>query len=206
MSSWSQSSSTLENTKMPETKIRRAVTVVAVAVALLLSGCASGPVPNRNPTGEMFPSVAGESLTGGRVELPDALAGEPAVLLIGYVQEAQFDIDRWLMGLVQAGTAARVLELPTIPDLVPTIASDWIDDGMRSGIPEEDWGVVVKLYGSAAEPVAALTGTTNGRLPRVLLLDAGGKVVWFHDRGYSAAKAMELAEAAARLTGNAPSD
>jgi hypothetical protein len=189
---------------MWNTKIGSQFSIVATTCLVLLSGCASGPVPNRDPTGETFPSVVGESLTRERVELPDALAGQPAVLLIGYVQEAQFDIDRWLMGLIQTDTQVPVLELPTIPDLVPTIASAWIDEGMRSGIPEEDWGVVVTLYGSAAAPVAALTGTTNGRLARVILLDADGKVVWFHDRGYSAGKAMELAEAASQLRERSP--
>ena len=172
---------------------------VTLVLALSLSAC-SDPIPSRDPTGEVFPTVAGESLAGGQVELPAALAGQPAVLLIGYLQEAQFDIDRWLMGLIQAGTAAPILELPTIPGLAPTIASGWIDDGMRSGIPEEDWAVVVTLYGSAAKPVAELTGTENGRLARVILLDANGTVAWFHDRGYSASKAMEVAELAGRLS------
>ncbi len=175
----------------------------ALVLALSLSAC-SDPIPSRDPTGEVFPTVAGESLAGEQVELPTALAGQPAVLLIGYLQEAQFDIDRWLMGLIQAGTAAPILELPTIPGLAPTIASGWIDDGMRSGIPEEDWAVVVTLYGSAAKPVAELTGTENGRLARVILLDADGTVAWFHDRGYSASKAMEVAELADRLSGRDP--
>lgn len=175
---------------------------VPIALAALLTACSPDPLPNRDPAGEEFPTVAGESLAGEPVELPAALEGQPAVLLIGYLQEAQFDIDRWLMGLIQAGTAVPILELPTIPGLAPTIASGWIDDGMRSGIPEEDWAVVVTLYGSAAEPVAELTGTEKGRLARVILLDANGKVAWFHDRGYSASKAIELAELAAALSGS----
>lgn len=176
------------------------IALAALIIAVTLTGC-SDPVPNRDPTGEVFPTVAGESLAGDDVVLPAALEGQPAIILIGYLQEAQFDIDRWLMGLIQAGVAVPILEVPTIPGLAPTLASGWIDDGMRSGIPEEDWAVVVTLYGSAAEPVAELTGTTNGRLARVILLDEAGKVAWFYDRGYSAAIAIELAELAARQTG-----
>lgn len=160
----------------------------------VLAAC-SEPIPNRDPTGEVFPSITGESLAGQPVELPADLAGQPAILIVGYLQEAQFDIDRWLMGLIQAGVAVPILEVPTIPGLVPTLASDWIDDGMRSGIPREDWAIVVTLYGAAAEPVADLTGTTNGRLARVILLDSSGRVAWFHDRGYSASRALELREA-----------
>lgn len=166
---------------------------VAVSVLCVVAGC-SNPVPNRNPVGEPFPAVVGESLEKESIELPKDLAGEPAVLLIGYAQDAQFDIDRWLLGFLQLELDARILELPTIPGLAPTIASRWIDDGMRSGIPREDWGVVVTLYGSAAKPVAELTGTTEGRRARIIVLDADGRVAWFDDKGYSARKAMDVAK------------
>lgn len=172
-----------------------------LVIGSVLAACSSDSLPNRDPVGEVFPTVAGESLAGEVVALPADLGGQPAILLVGYRQESQFDIDRWLMGLIQAGVVLPILELPTIPDLVPTLASGWIDDGMRSGIPEEDWAVVVTLYGSAAQPVAELTGTENGRLARVLLLDEKGTVVWFHDRGFSAGKAIELAEFAGELAG-----
>lgn len=159
----------------------------------------SGPIPNRNPVGEPFPRVTGESLETESVTLPDAVAGEVAVLLVGYKQNAQFDIDRWLLGLLDAGVDARLYELPTIPGLVPTAISGWIDDGMRSGIPQEDWGAVVTFYGDAARPIAELTGTENGRNTRVLVLDRQGQVVWFADGGYSARLALELNAVVARL-------
>jgi len=147
--------------------------------------------------GEAFPSVVGESLEGVETRLPESLSGRPAVLLVGYLQRTQFAIDRSLMGLMQAGVGteidAALLEIPTIPGLAPTIASGWIDDGMRSGIPREDWGAVVTLYGDAARPVVEMTGNENGRLTRVIVLDAEGDVVWFDDEGYSARKALEVA-------------
>lgn len=170
-----------------------AAAIVAVPAILIANGCSS-TIPNRNPVGETFPSVVGTSLEKTRTELPQALAGEPAVVLVGYKQGTQFDIDRWLIGLIQADVDAQLLEVPTIPGLSATIASSWIDDGMRSGIPEEDWGSVVTLYGSAARPVAELTGTANGRLTRVLVLDADGTIVWFDDEGFSASKAVEVAD------------
>lgn len=175
---------------MNDTIRGRAALLILTLIAL--GGC-SNELPNRNPVGEAFPSTAGESLDEEPVELPDGLAGAPAVLLIGYAQEAQFDIDRWLMGLMQAEVEAPILELPTIPGLGGTLASGWIDDGMRSGIPREDWGVVVTLYGEAARPVAALTGTEQGQLARVIVLDSSGNIAWFDDMGYSARKALAVA-------------
>jgi hypothetical protein len=176
--------------------------VVLVAAVVGAKGCMSPKtIANRNPIGERFPSVTGQSLEKEAVTLPDDLSGAPAVLLVGYVQKTQFDIDRWLMGLLQADVDVRIVELPTIPGLLPTFASKWIDDGMRAGIPREDWASVVTLYGGAAKPVAAVTGTEQAQRTRVLLLDSTGTIVWFDDEGYSARKAMEVAAVLSRLGG-----
>ena len=164
----------------------------ALAAALLLVACSS-PVPNRSPVGEPFPAVEGEALDGTPMRLPDALSGEPAVLLIGYVQDAQFDIDRWLLGLLQAEVAVPIYEVPTIESLVATQLRGTIDDGMRSGIPEEDWSSVVTVYGDAGE-IVALTGNEQPRNARVVVLDPAGRVAWFHDEGYSARLALEVRE------------
>ncbi|MEC9374677.1 MAG: hypothetical protein VYC34_12570 [Planctomycetota bacterium] len=173
--------------------------IAALGAALAaINGCAAS-FPNRNPVGETFPSVTGQSLEKEEVRLPDDFAGRPAIILVGYKQRSQFDIDRWLMGILQSGADAQIVELPTIPGLVPSLASGWIDDGMRSGIPREEWGAVVTLYGSSARPVAEFTGNEEGQLARILLLDSSGAVVWFDDKGYSPRKALELAERAAAL-------
>lgn len=177
-----------------------ALVLVAGGVVVGVNGC-SRSIAKRNPSGEVFPSVVGQSLEKERVELPAAFAGAPAVLLVGYKQRTQFDIDRWLMGLMQAGVDARIVEIPTIPGLTASFASGWIDDGMRAGIPEEEWPSVITLYGSAATPVAELTGTEAGQTTRVLVLDGSGRIVWFDDEGYSARKALEVAELVAGMTG-----
>ncbi|MFG0275178.1 MAG: hypothetical protein ACF8QF_08980 [Phycisphaerales bacterium] len=178
--------------------IATALFVAAVLGAVVFTGC-STTYDRRNPVGERFPSVVGQSLEKETVALPEDLAGEPAVILVGYRQRTQFDIDRWLLGLLQADVRAQLLEVPTIPGLAPTFASGWIDDGMRSGIPREDWGAVVTLYGKRATPVAKFTGNDRGRLARILVLDSAGEVVWFDDEGYSPRKALEIKSLTDRL-------
>ena len=166
--------------------------VAAVTTMFLVSSCASR-LPRRDPTGETFPSIRGRSLAGDAVRIPDVAteAGEPLLLFVGYVQDAQFDIDRWLLGVTQAELDVKFFELPTIAGMVPRMFSGQIDDGMRGGIPVEDWGGVVTVYGDAPE-VVALTGSERPRNGRVLLLDADGRIVWFHDRGYSASVLTNL--------------
>ncbi len=172
----------------------------ALAPALaLLAACA--PLPARVPLGEPFPSVRGTRLSGEPVALPGDLAGRPALLVVAYAQRAQLDVDRWLLGLLQLGTPVpQVLEVPTVSGLVPGLISARIDEGMRSGIPREDWSSVVTVYGDAAA-IERFTGTERDLSARVILLDAGGRVRWFHDRGFSPRKALEL-DAAVRAAGD----
>lgn len=164
------------------------------AIALLGLAACSSPAPNLDPTGSPFPPVVGSSLAGGEVPLPGAFGGEPAVLLVGYVQDAQFDIDRWILGLMQAETPVRIVEVPAITGFFPGLIAGTIDDGMRGGIPREDWDAVVTLYGDAARRVKEITGEEGPRNARVLLLDPGGRIAWFHDRGYGAGRLLALDE------------
>ncbi len=169
------------------------------ALALILAAACSSPLANRDPTGEVLPSVSGTSLDGDPFRLPEDLAGAPAVLVLGFVQEAQFDADRWLLGLLQGGLDLRALEVPTARGWVPARLRGRIDAGMRSGIPSEDWASVWTVYGPGAELLQSFTGNEGPRNARVLLLDAQGQVRWFHDRGFSPAKLLELSAAAGAL-------
>ena len=157
---------------------------IAACCILLMFGACSTTAPRVDPTGETFVKVTGKSLDGQAVELPTAFLGEPALLLVGYAQRSQFDIDRWLIGITQAGHQVKMAEIPTIDGLFPTVFSETIDDGMRSGIPSEDWAGVITVYDDA-ERIIKFTGNENSLPARVLLLDADGRVVYFHDRGFS---------------------
>ncbi len=180
----------------------RTLAAAAMIGALLaLLGCGPSKIANRDPVGDAFPSVQGKALSGESVDIPKAYAGAPVILMVGYLQETQFDLDRWTFGIMQAKPPVKAVEIPTIPGLVPSMISGWIDSGMRSGIPEEDWPAVVCVYGAPAQRIVELTGNQGGRNGRIVLLDAQGNVRWFHDRGFSAAKLAELDAAARALAG-----
>lgn len=165
-----------------------------------LGTACSTSYPNQDPVGKVFPTVTGETLEKTPVTLPTAYEGAPALYMVGYVQNTQFDLDRWTIGLLQSKFPCRIVEVPAIPGLVPSMIKGTIDDGMRSGIPREDWASVVTLYGGAAEPVAKFTGNANPRNGRILLLDAEGTVVWFWDQGFSAKRVLELSKLAGELS------
>lgn len=182
-------------TKIIKTGRRRRWLLVLIpamlALAFAFKGC-STPIPRRNPVGEAFPSVQGELLTGEKALLPDIYKGHPVLLLVGFKQNSQFDIDRWLIGITMAKLNVKFAEVPTIPGMVPSLFSGMIDNGMRRGIPSGDWAGVLTTYGSEAEKIAQLTGNENPLPARVLLLDSKGEVVWFHDEGFSPRFLTEL--------------
>ncbi|MEO0480391.1 MAG: hypothetical protein AAF196_12995 [Planctomycetota bacterium] len=184
---------------MTRTRVLWLASAALLALALAsMQSCSS--TPRRDPTGERFPTVEGEALSGETVTVPDDLLGAPALLMVGYLQKTQFDLDRWLTGLEFAKRDGRlpadlqVREMPTIENLFARMAGGFIDEGMRGGIPKEDWSAVVTVYGDASS-IVEFTGDEDGNNGRVLLLDREGTVVWFHDRGFSSGKLGELLNA-----------
>ena len=176
--------------------MRRALIVSAVlGLAVLtvgLAGCKSTH-PRQEPVGERFPSVVGTSLEGDDVRIPEDFAGAPALLLVGFDMDTKFDLDRWLLGLTESGVASTIAvrEVPTIPGMIPGMFSGFIDGGMRKGIPEEDWGAVVTVYGDG-DDIAKFLGNDVPLPGRIVLLDAAGVVAFFHDDGYSVSTLKRL--------------
>lgn len=162
---------------------RFALVAILIATTVAISGC-STTYERRNPIGERFPTVRAAALDESIVAIPDNFAGKEVLLFIGYEMDSQFDIDRWLLGLTQLEVDVAVYELPTIPGLIPGMFGSVINNGMRSGIPQEDWAIVATVYDDA-DAIARFLGNETPLPARVVLLDKQGKVAFFHDRGYS---------------------
>jgi hypothetical protein len=149
--------------------------------------------PNQSVKGHVFLSITGQTLEQRELNIPAELNQEAVLLLIGYKQNSQFDIDRWLIGLDMTNTLVDVYELPTIQGMFPRMFSTVIDNGMRKGIPKELWKGVVTVY-EDCEKVQQFTGNENGNNARVVLLNKDGVVMYFYDRGFSVKALNELRE------------
>ena len=152
-------------------------------LAFFTVACSSN-YPNQSLSGETFPSVSGENLEQKLVNIPEDFEGKTTLLLIGYKQNSQFDIDRWLIGLDMTNTAVDVYEIPTIQGLFPRMFSTIIDDGMRAGIPKTLWKGVITVYADGGK-VQAFTGNESPNNARVVLLDADGMIITMYDQGFS---------------------
>lgn len=151
--------------------------------AVLVTGC-STHYKNQSIIGQKFPTISGESLEKNEVILPENFTGEHTLLLIGYKQDSQFDIDRWLIGLDMTQTHVDTYEIPTIQGLFPRMFSTMIDNGMRRGIPKELWKGVITVY-KDGDKVQAFTGNEKPNNARVILLNKEGTILYFYDDGFS---------------------
>ncbi|MBA6415779.1 hypothetical protein H4J50_07095 [Colwellia sp. 6M3] len=158
-------------------------TKIYIFALLLLTGC-STQYANKDITGQIFPSVVGTTLEKKSVSIPGDFNDDLTLLLIGYKQNSQFDIDRWLIALDVTETQVKVYEVPTIQGLFPEMFSTVIDNGMRAGIPKPLWQGVVTIYDDG-EKIQAFTGNENASNTRVVLLNKNGEILYFYDQGFA---------------------
>ncbi|QBG37776.1 hypothetical protein [Litorilituus sediminis] len=151
---------------------------------LLLTFACSTTYPNKDISGKTFPSVSGESLAFEQISIPDNFADNLTLFLIGYKQDAQFDIDRWLIALDMTEIQLPVYELPTIQGMFPRMFKTYIDNGMRKGIPKSLWKGVITIYDDG-EKIQKFTGNENPNNARVVLVDKQGKIIYFYDQGFA---------------------
>lgn len=164
--------------------------LLLILVIAIMSSCSTTYV-NKELVDKQFPSVKGTSLTGKNWNIPQDMKEDWTILLVGYKQNSQFDIDRWLIGLDMKKVTTATYELPTIQGLFPRMFSTKIDAGMRKGIPKELWRGVITIY-KDGEIVQKFTGNEQPNNARVLLIDKKGSIRFFHDDGFSVSALNQL--------------
>jgi hypothetical protein len=161
---------------------------------IVFSSCANYEYPSQVTIGGSMVEATGESLEGNTVVIPKDFIGQETLLLFGYKQDSQFDIDRWLIGLDMTQTQVAAYEIPTIQGMLPRMFSGFIDGGMRKGIPKQLWKGVVTVYADG-DKVQRFTGNLNPNNARVMLLNKEGTIVYFYDQGFSVEALNEVREA-----------
>ncbi|WP_339724468.1 hypothetical protein [uncultured Paraglaciecola sp.] len=161
---------------------------------MFFSSCANYDYPSQVTIGDTMVAARGESLEGQTVVIPKDFIGQNTLLLFGYKQDSQFDIDRWLIGLDMTQTPVAAYEIPTIQGMLPRMFSGFIDSGMRKGIPKQLWKGVVTVYADG-DKVQRFTGNQNPNNARVMLLNKDGIIVYFYDQGFSVEALNEVRQA-----------
>ncbi len=165
------------------------------ASMLLFAVAADTPASRPLAAGDTLPELRGEFLNGKPAILPQAAAGRPALLLLGFTYDSRIAVEAWAARFREqyksAGDRVTFFEVPMIGGMA-RMGKWFIDSGMRKGTPKQDWEHVITVYGGVA-PWKARTGFQDPKAAYLILLDPAGKVLWRHnDSGFDEKAFAEL--------------
>ena len=132
-----------------------------------------------------FPKIEGISLSGDKVTFPDVLIGKPSVLAVAFRQKAQKCINTWADELLLKYGIDKSINYYEIPMLGGqyTMARNWIDGGMRGGVPKPLHDYTVTYYGPLKSYFKSLDISSKGDC-YMFILNSEGLVLKRYN-GYS---------------------
>ncbi|MGA9586460.1 MAG: hypothetical protein WBQ95_14095 [Terracidiphilus sp.] len=135
-----------------------------------------------------MPATAGETLSGKRIVLADAVRGHAVILVAGFSHDGGIACGDW-MKAIRGDAALAGVEVYEIAMLegAPGLFRGVIKSSMRKGMSsaEQERMVVLTQDDKLWEKFFQVS---NGQEPQVMLLDAKGNVVW---RGHGTASFVE---------------
>ncbi|MGC8759083.1 MAG: hypothetical protein ACP5VC_03905 [Bryobacteraceae bacterium] len=142
-----------------------------------------------------LPRVAGESLAGQKIVLPDALGGQPAVVVWSFTREAGEKVETWAAPLVRDGVNVWVVAMI---EAAPRLIRPMIRSSMRRASP----ALLHPRFVCATTGEKAMRQAlevADDRVPYLVLVDSGGAVGWRHAGPFSEAVHAELRRRLAEL-------
>lgn len=128
-----------------------------------------------------LPRIEARNLLGQAVNLPEASAGRPAILVIGFSHASQNQTKPWDQRLEHEFDAAKVAVYPiAVLQAVPRLVRGMVVHGIKGGTPEDERGRYLLVYHHEDELKQA-AGFQQPDDAYLLLLDPAGNVHWrFH--------------------------
>jgi len=137
---------------------------------------------------QTLPATPGETLSGKRIVVADAVRGHMTVLIVGFSKDAGPKSGEWAKAVRadQALAGAAVYQVASL-EQAPGFVRGMIKSGMRKGVnPAEQDNFVVLTQDD--KQWRSYLGVADDKQPYVVLLDAAGQSRW---HGHGEAKDLE---------------
>ena len=144
----------------------------AAAIAGLVCLCSAA-------NAEPMPQIAGSSLNGKQIQLPNASKGHPAVILLGFSHDSQTQMKQWGVRLRTQFSGSPDVEVYSIVVLedAPRLIRGMIVHSMKSSVPADQHDrFLTVVQGEADLKRAAKFEKANEAY--LLLLDVNGEIQW----------------------------
>jgi hypothetical protein len=143
---------------------------------------AAAALPAKESAGQAMPATAGETLSGKRVVLADAVRGHPTVLVAGFSRGGGNACAAWVKALHgdSALSGVTVYQMAMIAG-APGMMRGMIKNNMKKGVPpaEQENFVVLTQDENSWRSYFEVSADQD---PYVILMDGSGKVLW-HGHG-----------------------
>lgn len=141
---------------------------------------------------QVLPPIKASNLNKQPVAWPKDLPAERTILIIAFERKHQSLVDGWVAGMrLKAPDAPAWFEVPIINN--PGGVARWfIDNGMRSGIPNKsDRARVVTVYGNKAALMASMK-ISDASTVHAVVVERSGRIVARASGAYSRANAEQI--------------
>jgi ATP10 protein len=142
-----------------------------------------------------FPKVSGSNLNEKAFNLPTDFEGERNIIFVAFQQWHQSQVDSWMpttKKIAEGDKTLRFYEIPALSAMLP-IARKFIDNGMRSGIPDKAVrAITITLYINK-ENFKAWLNLPNEKQIYILVVDKKGNVLWREEGAFTEEKGKALA-------------
>jgi hypothetical protein len=149
-------------------------------------------------TGQMFPQLSGQTLTGKSVELPAATMGKPAVVIVSFSKTAGNDARSWNERLSRDFPkdvpSYTLILLESVPKLFRGLAVSSIKSSMP--VPTQDRTVV--LYSDEKLWKQRVAFSEDSRA-YVILLGPDGRIRWTNQAAFTQPSYAEMKDLLDRL-------
>jgi ATP synthase subunit 10 len=122
---------------------------------------------------QSLPRCGGETLSGKKVELPDAAAGQPALIIIGFTHASQNQTRAWSQSVHNQFPVWSIAVLEEVPRLVRGMATH----GIKSSVPREQYDHFLLVYHGEKELKQA-AGFDQPDDAYLLVIDSTGAIQW----------------------------
>jgi len=137
---------------------------------------------------QTMPATAGETLSGHRIVLSEALRGHAAVLVAGFSKDAGSGCGEWSKALrADSALAGVAVYQAAMLEQAPSFVRGMIKSGMRKGLTAAELDSFVVLTQDDKSWRSYFDVTTD-KDPYIVLIDAAGQVRW---HGHGAAASLE---------------
>jgi len=185
----------------------RRLLIVGLLAAVLAVQAGADEV-TRLVVDQVMPPLEGDFLTKTKARLPDAAAGQVALVALGFTYDSRFAVEEWSKRFRETfadDPRVTFFEVPMLGRMA-RLGRVFIDRGMRNGTPEAFHGNVITVYGGSVGDWKKRMGFTDAAKDAayLILLGPDGIVRWLHTGVPADAPFEALVAATREILASAP--